>query len=230
MVETELENLDTEPQAQPSPAEPDELAQLLAQYDAEAGQPEADTGGHAEPSQDEHPANGNAVEEITAEDVLEGFRLRSERMTLTAQRDAFSKEVESYIAVRTQEQHEADLRETIKEIRGDLDPKLFDDGLVTAWIDAQARDRGQLQSIWLNRMNNPNALRIAVKQLAKDFAKEMKAASIDEGASEDHAAVVYAMRGASSRVPEEGPVKYGQLTNADFSRNVRDKYGFDPGV
>jgi hypothetical protein len=230
MAEAELENLDTETQAQPtSPAEPDELAALLAQYDAEAGQPEADNG-HIEPSQDEHPANGNAVEEITAEDVLEGFRLRSERIALNSQKEAFEQEVSGYINMRTQEAHEADLQKTVAEVRGDLDPALFSDPLVTAWIDAQARDRGQLQQLWLNRMNNPNALRIAVKQLTKDFAKEMHTASIDEGATEDRNAVVHAMRGASSRIPEEGPVKYGQLTNDDYRKEIRSTYGFDPNV
>jgi hypothetical protein len=64
--------------ADPSPAS-DELDTLLAEFDAQT----ASAGdGHDEPSQDaqsdQHPANGNAVEDITAEDVFEDFRLRSE--------------------------------------------------------------------------------------------------------------------------------------------------------
>jgi hypothetical protein len=123
--------------------------------------------------------------------------------------------VEQYIAVRQQEQHEADLKITIAQVRGDMDSKFFDDKFVTAFIDKEARDNLKLQEIWQNRFNNPRVLATAVNQLAKDFQKTYSRMP-DPDVTEDRLMVAQAIRGASAPAQTEAPKNYSRMSNKDF--------------
>lgn len=120
-----------------------------------------------------------------------------------------------------------DIASLVKDVKGDLD---YDDDLVEAWIDTQARRDPRLQRAWLERDANPQAFGRIAKELGKSFAKRA-AKRPDPALTEDREAVVAAVRGASTqRVPESPPVKLGNLSNADYRKQVREQFGFDPGV
>jgi len=205
MGEPEIQQTDTAADSS------DELETLLAQYVAETSRPAA-VNGHADDSADaphngaDHsqvskPAeafgDGSDVEGLLREVDLENreLDLRNQRAQLYTKEKAVNDAVEQYVSVRQQEQHEADLKTTIAQVRGDMDSKFFDDKFVTAFIDKEARDNLKLQEIWQNRFNNPRALATAVNQLAKDFQKTYSRMR-EPDVSENRAMVAADIRGA----------------------------------
>lgn len=120
-----------------------------------------------------------------------------------------------------------DMDKTINEIRGDLDPDLVDDDLVESWLDAQARKDPRLARAWLERSNNPKAFDKVKAELGKSLARKF-AKLPDRGATEDRAAVAAAVRGASTRTPEERPANYAGMGNADVKADIEKKYGYTP--
>lgn len=120
-----------------------------------------------------------------------------------------------------------DLSRLVKEVKGDSD---FDDDIVEGWIDAQARRDPRLQRAWLEREANPKAFEQISKQLGKEFAKRTGKRP-DPALTEDREAVAAAVRGASThRAPESTPPTFGAMSNVEYRNEVRQRYGFDPGV
>jgi hypothetical protein len=122
-----------------------------------------------------------------------------------------------------------DLAALTNEVRGDLDPHMFTQDFITNWVDSRARQNVALQGVWLRREQEPESYRAAVKMLTKEFHRTFKAAP-DPQATADREAVVAAVlrAGASSSRPEEPPVRYGRLSNAEFRADIREKFGYDP--
>lgn len=122
-----------------------------------------------------------------------------------------------------------DIGNLVKQVRGDLDATLWDNEIVEAWIDAQARKDPRLARAWLERVNNPQGFERIGKELGKKFAERASKVP-DRQLTEDREAVAAAVRGASTqRAPESSPPNFGQMSNSDFRNEVRQKYGYDPG-
>lgn len=123
----------------------------------------------------------------------------------------------------------SDMQTTVKAVRGDIGSDVVEDDLVEAWLDTQARKDPRLQKAWLERDNNPQRFAKITVELGKQFAKKFSKMP-DRSATEDREAVTAAVRGASTKAPAEAPPNYASSSNADFRKDVRAKYGFDPGV
>ena len=236
MDEPEIQQTDTAADSS------DELETLLAQYVAETSRPAA-VNGHADDSADA-PHNGADRSQVSepTETSGDGFDvdwllkqvelenkemdLRGQRAQLYTKEKAINDTIENYISVRQQEQHEADLKTAISQVRGDMDSKFFDDKFVTAFIDKEARDNIKLQEIWQNRFNNLRALATAINHLAKDFQKTYSRMP-DPNVTEDRALVAAAIRGASAPAQTEPPPNYARLSNADMRDEMR-KLGIQP--
>ena len=52
----------------------------------------------------------------------------------------------------------------------------------------------------------------------------------DPDATAEKWAVAAAVRGASGVALAEKPPDFDRMSNAEFSRTVKEKYGYDPGV
>lgn len=108
-----------------------------------------------------------------------------------------------------------DLGEAVKTVRGDLDPRVFKDSFIQAWIDGEARDNQGLQTIWQERHIKPQryhqVLQGLRKKLADDFAKMP-----DAQATEDREAVAAAVRGSSTKAPEQKAPDLGKMTDGEF--------------
>lgn len=122
-----------------------------------------------------------------------------------------------------------DMEVTVKDIRGDLDPDVFDNSLMESWLDREARLDPRLQRAWLQKESDPATFNRVKAELGKRFHKQFSKL-VDKQATEDRMAVTQAVRGASTRAPVEQPANYGRKSNAEFRQDVIDKYGFDPGV
>lgn len=127
-----------------------------------------------------------------------------------------------------QSQFKQQITETVKDIRGDMDAETFDDEFVEAWLDARARKDSRLQQAWLQKDANPRQWGRIKSELGREFKKKFDKMP-DRQVTEDREAVVAAVRGASTKVPPDQPVKMGSMSNAEARQHVRQQYGFDPG-
>lgn len=123
----------------------------------------------------------------------------------------------------------AQLSETVKEIRGDLDAEFFPDDLVEAWLDSRARKEPRLQQAWLQKEANPQQWGRIRSQLGREFKKKFEKMP-DPSATEDRNAVVAAVRGSSNKAPADTPTNYSRMSTAEYRNSIREQYGFDPGV
>lgn len=121
-----------------------------------------------------------------------------------------------------------DFGELVKDVRGDLDPDVFDDELIGAWVDAAARKDPRLQRAWLEREARPKQFRAIAGELGRSFKKKFDKLP-DRNVTEDREAVTAAIRGASTKAPEDTPPNFSRMSNAEARKEIREKYGFDPG-
>lgn len=118
------------------------------------------------------------------------------------------------------EQHRRDLAEAIKEVRGDLPGDFFDDQFVTTWLDARANSDPRLQEMWLQRGENPRAIKAALNRLAGEFQTKFRRLP-DPVATVDHEAVAQAVRGAGGKAPPEPAPDVGKMDDREFAEYKR---------
>lgn len=126
-------------------------------------------------------------------------------------------------------QFDADVGEAVKVVRGDMPADTASDRLIRAWLDALAEDDPRLRSAWVSRKENPAGFKKVLETLSREFRKEF-ARKPDQNITEDTEIVAAAVKGASTKAPEEKPPNFSQMNNNEFAKEVRSKYGFDPLV
>ncbi len=119
-----------------------------------------------------------------------------------------------------------EVRETADKIFGDL--KVPEKAKI-GWLDQMAREIPQAAAAWQTRHTNPRQWGKWQSYLSKAVASEFKP-PVDEVATGDREAVAAAVRGASTKVTAEPAPSFGHMSNSEFRKSVREKYGFDPGV
>ena len=123
-----------------------------------------------------------------------------------------------------EERYRKDMTETLKVVRGDLDPEIFDDTLVEAWIDTQARNDPRLSRAWQERNSNPKQFAKVREQLGKAFAAKFSKLP-DKQATEDRETVAAAIRGASTKAPKTDDIDekaVSKMTDAEFEAFKRN--------
>lgn len=122
--------------------------------------------------------------------------------------------------------YKADMDSAIKNIRGELDPEVFDNSLVEAWLDSEARRDERLQRAWLEREAKPKAWEKIQGELGKNFSRKFSKMP-DRQVTEDRDAVTAAVRGASTKAPSEQAPNYASMDNAELRAEMR-KLGVNP--
>ena len=121
-----------------------------------------------------------------------------------------------------------EVNQTAEKIFGDTD---LPHEAKIGWLDQKARQIPEAAAAFQARHTNP-------RQWAKwegYLSREVKAAfspqdQVDPVATGDGDAVAAAVRGASTKVTAEPAPNFGHMSNSEFRKTVREKYGFDPGV
>lgn len=126
-------------------------------------------------------------------------------------------------------QFEADMKETVKAIRGEIPDSQASDRFVRVWLETAADEDPRLATAWANRKKDPKAFNRIVDRLSRDFAKEY-ANRPDRNVTEDREAVAAAVRGASTKTPEDKAPSYNSMSDADFAADVEKRFGFRPKV
>jgi hypothetical protein len=122
---------------------------------------------------------------------------------------------------------QADMKETVKQIRGELAEDIASDRLVRAWIDGMAEDNPKLANAWVNRKNDPKQFARIVEGLSREFHKEFSRRP-DPRTSEDRELVSAAVRGASTKAPEDRPPSYGTMSDSEFAATIEKQFKFRP--
>jgi hypothetical protein len=125
-----------------------------------------------------------------------------------------------------QEKNKRAIAETVDDIRGDVPKEVFDDEMVEAWLDAQARRDPRLAQAWLQREQNSQKWGKVKAELGRQLAK--KAGSLpDRNATDDREAVAAAVRGASAKAAAEPAPNFGAMTDAELRKYNREHFGFE---
>jgi hypothetical protein len=201
------------PADSPPPADTtDELDALLKEFTE-------GTQGNNQPA--DQSTNQNVRDQAFAENlnaITEGYAIDARRDELRA--------AEQRLLL---EQHQRDLGDAVQEVRSGLDKNLFSDGFIQTWLDSKANSDPRLQELWLQRAENPRAMKSALNKLAAEFHETYgKVSKVDEEATVDHAAVAQAVRLSGAKIPPSPPPNLGRMSNAEFRQHVRDSYGFEP--
>ena len=121
----------------------------------------------------------------------------------------------------------ADMQDTIKAIRGELDEEVFDDDLIEGWLDKQAQKDPRLTRAWANRHNDPKAFDKVKASLGQAFSQKF-ANMPNKEATEDREAVAAAVRGTSTKTPEGKAPDYSGDSDQSFAEKVEKQFGFRP--
>jgi hypothetical protein len=101
------------------------------------------------------------------------------------------------------------------------------------WLDQVARERPLVARAFFNKSSDPQTWKKMERSLSHELEKEFKSvmqSRDDVNANVDREAVAASLRGASTKVTAEPPPKFGNMSNSEFRKKVREEYGFDPGV
>lgn len=126
-----------------------------------------------------------------------------------------------------QRRFDADMEKTVKAVRGDISANLASDKFVRAWVEATAEENPKLAQAWVDRNKNPKAFQRIVEKLSRDFAAEFVKRP-DANATEDREVVTAAVRGASTKTPEDKAPDYKSMSDQDYAADVQKRYGYNP--
>ena len=131
-------------------------------------------------------------------------------------------EIDSLKRERLIERERTDVAKVISELKGDAQ---IPDYAVRGWLSTMAESDPRINSIWEQRDSNPQAAKKLVAGLKAKFAAEQaKNKPVDADATSDKLAVAAAVRGTSTKAPEEPKKNYGAMNNAEFRQEL-SKYG-----
>ena len=230
------------------PTEPpavDDLASLLAEYDREISKPSASP----QPAQQSgpEPANGHqddlsallsdlAHEPAAVNDAL----ARAHNALLEAQKNGFATDLlkgrldtlSNHLGAIQQHQAQLQDQNDFSQVVSDADRMLREAGAVVGddfakrWLIAESKLNPALTAAFDNRYASKDHLRQANRQVKKSKDKLLKAAKAmpDRQATEDRMAIAAAVRGTSTKIPEKGPVRYGDVNDAEFAKE-KAKFG-----
>ncbi len=138
-----------------------------------------------------------------------------EILQLKAEVDALKRE-------RLAEKERSDLVGVIKELRGDAP---IPDYAIRGWLSTVAENDPRINKIWEQRDSNPQAAKKLIAGLKAQFAAEQaKNMPVDAEATSDKMAVAAAVRGTSTKAPEEKQPDYGSMDNSEFQK-ILAKFG-----
>lgn len=132
------------------------------------------------------------------------------------------REVESLKRSQIAAKEQTDLANVIKNLKGDAP---VPDWAVRGWLSTVAEQNPAVNDIWNNRDSNPSAAKKLVASLKKQWdAEQAKNKPVDAEATSDKMAVAAAVRGTSTKAPEEPKKNYGAMNNSEFRAELA-KYG-----
>lgn len=97
--------------------------------------------------------------------------------------------------------------------------------IAMGWLDQMAREEPAVLHAFRHRQPEPKKWERMWQSLRKEFGKEHKQSVVDPKATEDREAVTAAVRGASTKAPEQKAPDYSKLTPAEFQAEKERLFG-----
>ncbi len=99
--------------------------------------------------------------------------------------------------------------------------------VVKGWLEQLAVERPEISNLYFGAKTDAAREKV-MASLVKEFRKEVTVTSIDQNATEDREAVAAAVRGSSTRAPEDKPANYANMNNGEAAADIKKKYGYTP--
>lgn len=154
----------------------------------------------------EAASKANDAQEENLDDLLKEFEGGEE--STTEQKEETEPDVKQlaerlrqFEELQQRQAFETEMSELAATVRGDLPEEVFDNEVITSYLDAKARKDPRLQKAFMNRHNSPSQWNGIVKGVAREFQNKFKSLPNRE-ATEDAHAVESAVRSASTKAPE----------------------------
>lgn len=114
------------------------------------------------------------------------------------------------------------------QIAGEVAPWLPGE-MAKAWLLNEVATDGDLAQAWSERHNSPEHALIAERRINRALQKLRSYAKSlpDPKATDDRSLVTAAVRGAAVKPPPERPPNYNSMSDAEFDREMRTKYGIN---
>lgn len=175
----------------------------------------------AEEADDQRKADAEATgaqeQEPSLDDIFNEYDEKSGDTEQRQQKTESSRESsgltpEEIEEIRAERQRKA-VDSAIRDVKGDDD---WDDELVEGILHARAVRDPRISEAFMNRSRNPERWQSVAKAIRKDIAKKLS--PVDQRATDDHEAVAAAVRGASTKAPEEEAPDFSGMTDSEFER------------
>jgi len=218
------------PQAPSAPAPEQSLESLLDQFTRETSQPAQQ---RAATPASQQPDNAPAANDPAALAKVHEAHLQAMQsgMATDSLRQQLGIVTESLRATQNYQRSLQD-RADFDKFVSDADRMLKDAGVAVGaefsrrFLMSEAMANPQLREAFDTRFNSKDHLRRFERIAEKMEQKLLRAARAepDQQATADRAAVAAAVRATSSKIPEKGPVRYGDMDDATFAKE-KAKWG-----
>lgn len=178
--------------------------QAVAGTDAEA-KPQTEDKGAQDPSIDELLEQFKATETPT-EQPKPDFKVDDLKDVVSYVRDEREKGIN--------EQTNKDVTEAAKVVKGDLD---IDVGLVEELLHGKAGKDPRFLRAFQTRHENPSGWKGVLQGMGKELASKL-GPKIDQGLTDDRAAVEHAVHSANTGSSAEPPPDFNSMSDADFNQ------------
>ena len=215
----------------PAAAGGTDLMSLLAEFERETGG--LATASTPAPAKSDNPADPGAAPSLDElmQEIGHDQAPQNASAELREKIDTISTAVSAMQAERRLEREKSDFANIVKMATDSIaEFSHLPADFAERWLTAEAVKDQKLRAAFDNRYSSPQAYSFAQSQVRKAIERLYKAAKSlpDIEATEDRALVTAMMRGASKAMPAPRPVRYGDMTDVEFNRHVKETYGYDP--
>ena len=107
----------------------------------------------------------------------------------------------------------------LKGVRGDIPSDVISDAEFIDLLDGRAKRDPALRNAYAERQANPRKWAQIQKALNAEYTKKFQP-RVDAAATADKEAVAAAVRGTSTKAPEEKAPSYGSMNNSEFQKEL----------
>lgn len=145
-----------------------------------------------------------------------------------SQLEEFAASIESERSAAREKEEAQKVFDQAAQIASEVAPWLPSE-MAKAWMLNEVATNGDLAQAWSERHASPEHALIAERRISRTLQKFRSYAKSlpDPKASNDRELVTFAVKGANGKPPPERPPNYNAMSDSEFDREMRTKYGIN---